>query len=276
MERSRSFCFTWNNPDEETEASLARLGEEQGTKYLCFGREVGEQGTPHLQGFVMFRNPRSARAVSAMFPRWHTEIKRGTLEQAIKYCEKDGDFQEYGERPKTPKEKGAAERERWESAWNSAKAGLLEEISPSKRIRYYSAIRKIGKDYMSKPSDLETVCGVWIYGPPGVGKSFGARRDFPEAYLKPCNKWWDGYQGEDFVILDDFDLNHRVLGHHLKIWADRYSFIGENKGSGMHIRPKKIVVTSNYAIEEIFRDDERLAEALRRRFEVIYLEINQY
>ncbi len=95
-------------------------------------------------------------------------------------------------------------------------------------IRYYHSYKRIFQDNPAPPADLEEVCGEWILGPTGIGKSYTARSENPGFFDKPINKWWDGYRGEEVVIVDDVDLHHKEwIGEKLKRWADRYSFPAE-------------------------------------------------
>lgn len=55
----------------------------------------------------------------------------------------------------------------------------------------------------------------------------------------------------------------------MKRWADHYKFTAEVKGGATNLRPKRIVVTSNYHPRDIFEDPLVLA-AIERRFDIIH------
>lgn len=263
--QGKHWCFTLNNP-QNNEGIPTDL-----TTYMVVGNEKGEEGTPHFQGFVSFKKNMRLAACKKLLPRAHWEIKskHSTFKQTTDYCKKDGDFLEEGTIPlDNGKAGGKATKRKFDEAWEQAKLGQFEEMDKDILFPYYHAAKRIRQDYMKKAPDLETVCGEWFVGPPNTGKSHTARAENPGFYDKPTNKWWDGYQNEDVIIIDDFDLNHKCLGHHLKRWADKYSFPAEHKGTTVQIRPKKIIVTSNYDIRDIFTDDLVLQEALKRRYTV--------
>lgn len=96
MSRSRKYVFTINNYTDDDIARLSNMG----TLYLCYGKETGENGTPHLQGFLYYKNSKSFNAIKKNLPRAHLEIAKGSVAQNVEYCSKDGDFTELGKRPR--------------------------------------------------------------------------------------------------------------------------------------------------------------------------------
>lgn len=149
--------------------------------------------------------------------------------------------------------------------------GEFDKIDKDILIRCYRSLRSIYSDRKTDVSSLPAGHKhYWFCGSTGTGKSMKAREWFPDYYLKNAsNKWWDGYNLQDNVIVDDFDKKFEYNGFNLKIWADMYPFSAEVKnGSTGMIRPKFIIVTSNYKPEDIWMDEQTLQPILRR-FRVI-------
>lgn len=98
--QSKNWCFTLNNYREDQQEMLCLSAWDDCVDYMVFGREVGESGTPHLQGFVKFKNNKRFGGVQAFLPAGcHIEKCRGTAHEAAVYCKKDGDFSEFGSVP---------------------------------------------------------------------------------------------------------------------------------------------------------------------------------
>lgn len=99
--RSRHWCFTLNNYSEDDIGLFRTLPE--GAKYVVIGKEVGDSGTPHLQGFISFLNPQRLSGLrSSWFAgRAHWEVARSPW-LAAEYCRKEGDYQEHGNPPTKP------------------------------------------------------------------------------------------------------------------------------------------------------------------------------
>lgn len=96
---ARRFTFTLNNPTEDEILSYSNHLASDLVKYGVIGNEVGANGTPHLQGFVIYENSHRFNAIRLHLPRAHIESARGTSQQARNYCTKDGIFVEYGTFP---------------------------------------------------------------------------------------------------------------------------------------------------------------------------------
>lgn len=98
--RSRSWCFTFQNPTAALELRLANLADTPSVLYVIYGRETAPTtGTPHLQGYIVFSVRRRCDAIRALLAPAHVEIAHGSAVQNRDYCSKDGDFEEFGTIP---------------------------------------------------------------------------------------------------------------------------------------------------------------------------------
>lgn len=264
ISRSRGWCFTLNNWVDDDINHLSTVE----CQYLLYGKETAPTtGTCHLQGYIHFSSEKTLRRVKALLgPRYHLEARLGTIEQAIEYCKKDGQWTERGKITARQSAKDA-----WGDVLDLAEAGELKTIKdeyPRHYLQYFKTLMSI-RAYNSKPLDGE-LQHEWWYGPTGTGKSRTAWDRYPDHYQKPLNKWWDGYFGQDVVVIEEWEPKNECTASKLKIWADRYPFPGEIKGGTLErIRPTKIIVTSNYTIRECFPNPQD-HEPLLRRFKIVH------
>lgn len=275
-----AWVFTHNN---YTDAHVAAWKEylTKECKLAVFEHEVGEEGTPHLQGYFSlnqkkrFEPLRNELIAALSTDGIHLEPAKGSWKQNHKYCTKHhkehgGPFEPFviGDPPKT-----SSKRCKLSAMCESVTVGhdmkTIAELDPPTYVRNYRGIAAY-RALQQSAFTSEDVRGLWFYGAPGTGKSHLARDVFGlDLFLKSQNKWWDGYDGEHAVLLDDLDTV--ALNHLIKIWADKYACTGEIKGGTVKLNHRYFVVTSNYTIDELctrnkIDDDDPVREALKRRF----------
>jgi len=270
--RSRDWCFTLNNYKPTDEALLQQID----SKYLIYGREEAPTtGTPHLQGYIYFKEAKTGSAVVKIMPRATAIFKRNSpdLDKAIDYCTKNGtndDYHEQGDRPANQQEKGRRGKEAASWAIKKARSGdfaAIEEEEPKLYLQYQSRLEGL-HDPKKSPIDGALQHEWWV-GPTGTGKSKLLWELYPNHFQKKKNKWWDGYKHEDVVAIEEWSPDNRATAANLKEWADRYPFPGEIKGGiKQGLRPRKIIIISNYTIEQCF-DRKEDWEPMNRKFKVI-------
>lgn len=100
--KAKNWVFTLNNyTEEELQFFQGLHATNKDVLYVLFGREVGEEGTPHLQGMLCFSKRFTMGNMKRLNPRAHFECTR-RLAESVVYCKKDNDFFEYGQCPAGP------------------------------------------------------------------------------------------------------------------------------------------------------------------------------
>ncbi|QQL09576.1 replication associated protein [Marmot associated feces virus 5] len=270
------WCFTLNNYVEEDCTSIQAWAEQE-AKYWIIGREVGESGTPHLQGYISLRKRRSAVYVSGkLASRAFITRAAGTARQNRVYCSKAGNFVEGGEiNEGKGKFKDRDEQARqFMAAVRQGDRGMVEYADSEPGTWIFHGSNMLRNALSSYPTiERPSIRVRWIWGRPGVGKSRLAHEELKTAYVKdPRTKWWNGYLCQEDVIIDDFGPNGIDINHLLR-WFDRYKCSVETKGGMVALYATNFIVTSNFEPCDVFTDAvsgvHPQLPALLRRIEVV-------
>jgi len=267
--RARSIVWTLNNYTDVSVDVLRHLAKD--CRYIVWGYEIAPStGTPHLQGYTAWDNPRSLDKFALFFEKKiHIERPRGTAKQCADYCKKPDTkdptkpapgWEEFGELPRQ------GERTDWCVAVEELKSGIPVEDVVENQPQLLPCIRALDsfKARMLKPlrRDVEVIV---LWGEAGSGKSSYAYDNHPDLYSKPPSKWWDGYSGQDVILFDDF-YGYIPYSELLNV-LDRYPYHAEVKGGYVWAQWKKVIITSNKHPKEWY--SYGLTPALARRINKI-------
>ena len=241
-------------------------------RYLVVGKEVGENQTPHLQGFIYYENPRSFKSMKKLLLRAHIEPAKGTPLQASDYCKKDGNFYEYGKLPNQGK------RTDLDEVRDIVKTtGSMREVVMTAKSYQSVRMAEIMLKFYEPKRDWEPYV-KWYFGSTCVGKSRQARLDFSgqDYYTTMADgKWFEGYDGQENVIIDDFREDFMPYKKLLQ-FLDRYEYRVETKGGSRQLRARNITITCPSHPNELFKNiDEDNKQLLRRINEIWWFKSNE-
>jgi len=150
-QQSKNWCFTLNNYSTDEQLLITALHPEK-VSYLVYGRETGEEGTPHLQGYFVAKTRQRLTSVKKWIPRAHFEVAKGTPEQNLEYCSKEEDYDEFGEIP-TSKKGTRNDLQDFKDAVQSGMLSLkeLREEHSDVLAKYPRYAREYLTDHMPEP-----------------------------------------------------------------------------------------------------------------------------
>lgn len=255
-----------------------------GPEIVVVAQEKHKSGDLHLHAWIEYAKPKNVKRCDYFdYKGFHCNIgstkkkKCNTRANALKYILKTDEEPWYF----------GIDIENWKNAEKKHRSVIGEMLITGKKT-----VREIVAEYPAEIYNMDKLLrnvnlykvlnkevptmiqrtNYWILGDPGVGKSYAIRaiHNNDELFIKSANKWWDGYAGQDAVLLDDFGPEHRMLSYYLKIWADNYSFNAEVKGGMIVPSYTHFYITSNYEPEEIWKEENEqiLVAAVKRRFKV--------
>lgn len=276
MSRSKYFCYTLNNYNDQEEQALQNLSNEQVVTYHTYGREIGsENGTRHLQGYIEFsRRLRFAQVLRLLPERTHVEVRRGTSIQAAEYCWKECESPYiYGELS-VPRQGQRTDLEALHESLKEKRS--IKDISDDhfgSFLRYERSIKSY-KFYHSKPRDPNYPPSVICYwGATETGKTRSIWENAPtyeDIWVYPGKGWFDGFEDHKIALFDDFRGSSMEV-HLLLQVLDRYPLKVRIKGAHVNWNPEEIYITSNIRPEEWYPNvDQETRAALMRRFTAIF------
>lgn len=247
--KSRDWCFTLNNYTPEDLIRAKNSITNFNIRYIGWGLEVGKRkGTPHMQGHIYCDN---ARALGGLLDIFQKRAKwfmcKGTFEQNVTYCSKQGNYKFFGDPPQQGKRSDL--RHVAEVLQSTRSFSTACTFVPEATIKYHNNMQKLHgyywnkKDYSFKPKRV-----IWLYGKAGLGKNRRVYQAINEEkrpfFVKSASMgpWFDTYEGEPIAFFDEIRAN--IPFANLLEVLDAYGCTVPVKGTSMFFKPDTIYITS--------------------------------
>lgn len=264
--RYRNAVITWNH--ESIEEGMDRIERPEFCSYWVYQIErCPTTGRLHVQGYAEFSRQVSLNDITGWLPGAHVEPRRGSQAQAREYCMKEDS------RVEGPWEDGEPNQQGMRADLQAIKLmidnGACEADIADRYFntwcRNHNAIRRLIQ-LKQRPLNQKRTVFVFV-GAAGTGKSRTAHEWCPGAFGyvdDPGKEWWDGYDGRQDVIFDEFRGN-LPYAKILRV-LDRYPLRVPFKGGFQVRNSTTFIFTSRIPVEEWYPAETDLSE-LRRRID---------
>ncbi len=242
--QAKNWCFTHNNYEIEHIQEAKNTFEAQAEKYI-FAQEVGEAGTPHLQGFVRFKAKVRFTFVQKLFPSWgvHWEKCKGSVKANIEYCTKVDDFSLiHGNIPEatrfSPGEQAVLDLFYLDVEWKGWQQRIISLVNSPPNPReiwwYYEPDGNVGKTFLARWLCIQYRCQI------GNGKKADVFNGIAKAMEVDPKNW-------PRLILLDIPRSMREFVNYGAIEEMKNGFIfsGKYEGAQLIFPPPHVIVFSN-------------------------------
>lgn len=281
------WCFTVNDIDQEVDYTLLTsapldLYDPEVMTYMVYQIEKAPTtGNLHAQGYLCLKTKQRLSGVKKIHATAHWEKAKGTAKQAADYCKKSDSYiagpWTWGIAPDARGKKSATAL-----AIDAIRAGASMRViaveHPEALVRSHRGLQQLSYLLHSSP-DWRDVRTTWIWGTTGTGKTRAAFSSKcadgrnPYFVVLPA-QWWDGYEGQDTIIFDDFYGQVRLAD--MLRYLDGYPLQCQVKGAFVWANWTRVFITSNCSPDDVYRSESVPMDAkqafLRRVTEIIHLE----
>lgn len=248
----KSWSYTLNNWTSEEKTLLQNLE----CNFHVIGEEIGESGTPHLQGTITFKTSKRLTALKKILERAHWE-KTIDLESSINYCMKDKkyflkDNRKQGHRTDL--------KDAIDLLYECKNIKNVKREYPEVYVKFYRGLDKLleEEDRGFKPY-VE-----WIYGASGTGKTRYVYEKEKSLWMSGKDlKYWEGYENQEATLFDDFRGDFCTFHELLRI-LDRYPYTVNVKFGSKKLNSKRMYITSCYPPDKVYESREDINQLLRR------------
>lgn len=269
MSKARGYCFTINNWQESDLEQCQALASR--AQYIIVGKEVGDEGTPHLQGYIYFRVQTQFNTVKKALPRAHIEAAQGSPQQNYEYCSKQEVIYESGDRPmqgkRTELDAAVEDVKKEIKAGSSRPMKRIAEDHPNTFVKFHKGLIALANELVEPRREIPEV--VVYFGPTGAGKSKAAREFLgevePPSWEPGMGQWFDGYLGSKTFLFEEF-RGQLPFGMMLNL-LDRYTAKVQYKGGMARFVATKIAITSPLHPREWYKnmhDQDKIDQLMRR------------